>query len=179
MLSIYFCYSTDTDGSSVKRQHEQYSFLKSPEVSDSESEEAMFKRPRFLSSGSSIGTQPFHINIDSDESSVESDANIMNAQSCKFGRVEIEMSEGNTGNISISSAQAQLTTRSTPTATPTASVQPPITKHFTTKPKVNSDVHKQKPEDNTQLSASDPQAAGPSIGGAYSLVRSGVALSNL
>ena len=103
----------------------------------------------------------------------------MNAQSCKFGRVEIEMSEGETGNMSTSSAQAQSKTRSTPTPTPTASVQPAITKHFTTKPKVNSDGHKQKPEDNTQPSASDPQAASPSIGGAYSLVRSGAALSNL
>ena len=137
----------------------------------------MFKRPHFVSSGTGnvSGTQPFRINIDSDESSVESEPIITNAQTCKLGHVVIEMTEGDTGNFSSSSAQAQSTTRSTPTA----SVQPPITKHFVNQPK--KDVKNSNPQDDIQASASTSQAgqAGPSIGGTYSLVRSGIALSNL
>ena len=160
-------YSTDNEQLG-KRQY-QYSFLQFPEVSESDSEEAMLKRPRFTSSANT--TQPFR--IDSDESSIESEQNITNAQSCKFGRVKLEMSEGETRNFSTSSAQAQSTT---------ASVQPPIMKHFVRQPKSDAGVNNTNAaEDNSQASGSapQPQGAGPSIGGTYSLVRSGIALSNL
>ena len=122
-----------------KRQY-QYSFLQFPEVSESDSEEAMLKRPRFTSSTNT--TQPFR--IDSDESSIESEQNITNAQSCKFGHVKLEMSEGETGNFSTSSAQAQSTT---------ASVQPPIMKHFVRQPKSDAGVNNTNAaEDNSQVS---------------------------
>ena len=94
-------------------------------------------------------------------------------QSCKFGHVELEMSEGETGNFSTSSAQAQSTT---------AFVQPPIMKHFVRQPKSDAGVNNTNAaEDNSQASGSvpQPQGASPSIGGTYSLVRSGIALSNL
>ena len=129
----------------------------------------MLKRPRFTSSGNT--TQPFR--VDSEESSVESEQNITNAQTCKFGHVEIEISEGETGNLSTSSAQAQSTA---------ASVQPPITKHFVRQPKPHAVAKNTNAEEgNSQASGSvpQPQGATPSIGGTYSLVRSGIALSNL
>ena len=132
------------DNEQLGKHQYQYSFLQFPEVSESDSEEAMLKHPRFTSSANT--TQPFR--IDSDESSIESEQNITNAQSCKFGRVKLEMSEGKTRNFSTSSAQAQSTT---------ASVQPPIMKHFVRQPKSDAGVNNTNAaEDNSQALGSAP-----------------------
>ena len=100
------------------------------EVSESDSEEVMLKRPHFMPSQILKDTQPFNVHIDSEETSNKSDAQITNAQQCKFGIINIEMSHGETGNVSTISAQPQSTI-----STATCSVQPPITKHFPGQPK--------------------------------------------
>ena len=100
----YFLHSTDTEQSSGKRQH-RYSFLQLQEVSESDSEEVMLKRAHFMPSQRLKDTQPFNVHIDSEETSNESDAQITNAQWCNFGNIDIEMSDGETGNVSKTSAQ--------------------------------------------------------------------------
>ena len=163
----------DSDELCVKRSH-QYSFLQSEEVSESDSEQSMLKWARVVPSQNFNHTQPFNVNISSGDVSCGSDTDtkITNAQLCKFGTVDIEMSDGETGNCSTMSAQPQSTC-----STASASVQPPITKHFA-KEASTRNVHNQN-EHNPQPSTSHPSEPQPSYGGVYSLVHSGVALSNL
>ena len=85
------------------------------------------------------------------------------------------MSDGETGNVSTTSAQPQSTI-----STATCSVQPPITKHFPGQPK-NADVEGKKTggNDSAQVSGSAPPEVRQSLTGTYSLVHSAIALSNL
>ena len=171
----YFSHSTDTEQSSGKRQH-RYSFLQLQEVSESDSEEVMLKCARFMPSQTLKYMQPFNVYIDSEETSNESDAQITNAQQCKFGNINIEMSDGETGNVSTTSAQPQSTV-----STATCSLQLPITKHFPGQPK-NADVEGKKTtggNDSAQASESALPEVRQSLTGTYSLVCSAIALSNL
>ena len=91
----------------------------------------MLKHARFMPSQRLKDTQPFNVHIDSEETSNESDTQITNAQQCKFGNIDIEMSDGETGNVSTTSAQPQSTI-----STATCSVQLPISEHFPGQPKM-------------------------------------------
>ena len=86
------------------------------------------------------------------------------------------MSDGETGNVSTTSAQPQSTI-----STATCSVQPPITKHFPGQPK-NADVEGKKTtggNDSAQASGSALPEVQQSLTGTYLLVCSAIALSNL
>ena len=136
----------------------------------------MLKRARFMPSQRLKDTQPFNVHTDSEETSNESDAQITNAQQCKFGNINIEMSDGKTGNVSTTSAQPQSTI-----STATCSVQLPITKHFPGKPK-NANVEGKKMtggNDSAQASGSAPPEVQQSLTGMYLLFCSAIALSNL
>ena len=173
--NFFFLFSTDSETSTVKRSH-QYSFLQSEEVSESDSEQNMLKRARFIPSQNFSPTEPLNVEIGSGDTSYGSDTDtrITNVQQCKFGTVDIEMSNGETGNGSTMSAQPESTRSAS-----TNSIQPPITKHFQKDP--SRDIMKPLPENthDSVPSTSRPTKPQPSYDGVYSLVWSGVALSNL
>ena len=79
----------------------------------------MLKLP--TSSQAHLPTQPFTPPLQSDDNPNDSslDLNITNAQSCKFGKVIVEISEGCTGNCStMTSTSPAVPTTSTPLDVP-------------------------------------------------------------
>ena len=143
----------DAKSAQLKRKRSIYTFLQNEEISESDSEEQLLRKK-------TTSTQPFKVTENSEESSYESSSEtaIPNAQKCKFDTIPESHIEGNTGN--------ETTTTTGPAATSTP-VQPPITSHFE-----NQDKGEFNPPEN------DEPLCGNS-GGAYSLVRSSMALSNL
>ena len=136
------------------------SLLESKDLTESDSDFQMLKVS--MASQNYLPTQLFNPPVlESNDTSYNSgsDLDITNAQSCKFGKVVLEHSEGGTGNFT------SMTTVTPQNATDSAAplVQPPITHHF-----------------RSVKSSSQAENAGPQEHiGTYSLVHSSLALLNL
>ena len=112
--------------------------MQSEDLTDSDSDLQMLKLP--TSSQRHLPTQPFTPSLQSDEipNDSSSDLDITNAQTCKFGKVIVEISEGCTGNCSTTSTSPEVPTTSTPLHPPDVGKtsqnstlhQPVITDHF-------------------------------------------------
>ena len=119
---------SDTSHSPVVLKKQRSSLLESEEFTESDSDLQMLK----LSTASQnyLPTQLFkRPALESHESSSGSDLDITNAQTCKFGRVVIENSEGATGNCSTTTHPSPPKSMKLPPL-----VQPVITDHFHNKP---------------------------------------------
>ena len=171
--------SSISDSTTSLSKKQRSSLLESEEVTDSDSDLHLLKLP--TSSQNFLPTQPFMAtNLESHESDYQShsDLDITNAQSCKFGKVVIENSEGGTGNCSTttsSTPQPVELTKSTP------SVQPQITKHFRSEATAasNTDAQPGMPQNQHVDGTQGSQEEAKEHIGTYSLVRSSLALSNL
>ena len=155
---------SDTSHSPLVLKKQQSSLLESEEFTESDLDLQMLKLPS--ASQNFLPTQQFKPPpLESHDASSGSDLDITNAQTCKFGRVVIENSEGASGNCST-------TTHSSP---PKSMKLPPlvqlvITDHFQNKldQQMNQEPH---PSSLQQEQCEHIRT--------YSLVWSSVALSNL
>ena len=160
----YDATDSDMSNSPLVLKKQRSSLLESEEFTESDLDLQMFKLP--TASQNYLPTQLFKPpTLESHETSSGSDLDITNAQTCKFGRVVIENSEGATGNCSTTTHSSPPKSMKSPLL-----VQPVITDHFRNKldEQMNQEPHP----------SSSQQERREHIG-TYLLVWSSVALSNL
>ena len=155
---------SNTSNSPLILKKQQSSLLESEEFTESDSDLQMLKLP--IASQNYLPTQPFKPPaLESHETSSGSDLDITNAQTCKFGRVVIENSEGASGNCST-------TTHSSP---PKSTKLPPLVQLVIT----DYFCNKLDEQMNQEPHPSSSQQEQREHIGTYSLVWSSVVLSNL